>query len=155
MTGAERLAKIREWLNCEVPERQLKGRTKPFQLGFQCGVDWAKDQVEDIYNAPCPLGQAQPDPHPLGSVRFDEATEEQFVEFWGATGFMPLDWEGRSKPLANGGRLKPMLSVEFGGLILYAMVGGAIPLPVRFATFQEALDALNELAATKIMGGWA
>jgi hypothetical protein len=155
MTDAERLAKIREWLNCEVPERQLKGRTKPFQLGFQCGVDWAKDQVEDIYNAPCPLGQAQPDPHPLGSVRFDEATEEQFREFWGAAGFVIGGSENEgiwADKLVNG--FPDELTVSKNGAIDMYAGGTSISLG-RLATFQEALDALNELAATKIMGGWA
>jgi hypothetical protein len=96
----------------------------------------------------------EPDPHPLGSVRFDEATEEQFAEFWEAAGFVIGGnthvgiWADK---LVNG--FPDELTVSKNGAI--DMYAGATSIHLgRLPTFQEALDALNELAATKIMGGW-
>ena len=156
MTGAERkLKSVLEWLKTE-PAIPNGGQDWPEdkKSGFRHGYQWAQDDLEDIYNAHCPLGQAQPETHPLGSVRFDEATEEQFREFWEAAGFV------------IGGNYKAMWAEKFlngfpdeitvfprGWITLFSGdTGTSLGLS---PTFQEALDALNELAATKIMGGWA
>jgi hypothetical protein len=116
--------------------------------GFAEGYGCAQESVLDILDA-------QPDPHPLGSVRFDEATEEQFREFWEAAGFVIGGSENEgiwADKLVNG--FPDELTVSKNGAI--DMYEGATSIYLgRLATFQEALDALNELAATKIMGGWA
>jgi len=99
-------------------------------------------------------GIAQPDPHPLASMRFDEATPEQFREFWEAAGFAIGAHDKKmwaDKPL-NG--VTDELTVFQGGMITLWSGDSDIHIASPL-TFQEALDALNELAATKIMGGWA
>lgn len=149
MTDAERLAKIREWVTGELRSPHI---ATPYDTGVIHGYGSAQESVLDILDA-------QPDPHPLGSVRFDEATEEQFVEFWGAAGFGANKWfwEGHLKQLRSSSDIGKGLLVEPNGLLSYATERMTIALPQHysFATFQEALDALNELAGTKIMGGWA
>jgi hypothetical protein len=143
MTDAERLNMIREACRDgladakSIPEDQ-----------FMAGVYYSFGKILDIL-------ESQPDPHPLGSVRFGEATEEQFREFWEAAGFVIGGnahvgiWADK---LVNG--FPDELTVSKNGAI--DMYEGATSIYLgRPATFQEALDALNELAATKIMGGWA
>ena len=88
--------------------------------------------------------------HPLYSMQFADATPEQFKEFWEAAGFdyfpKPCRWIGRPTKC---------------GLTVFASVDGRIsfygpPAPrVSFTTFGEAHSAIEELAATKIFGGWA
>jgi hypothetical protein len=145
MTDAERLAKIREWTQGEQSPAPVMTE---YLDGFAEGYGCAQESVLDILDE-------QPDPHPLGSVRFDEATEEQFKEFWEAAGFVIKGSENEgtwADKLVNG--FPDELTVfPRGNLTLYA--GGTEFFLGRLATFQEALDALNELAATKIMGGWA
>lgn len=145
MTDAEKLAKIREWMGSPMTEEFLNDHTAPYYLGYRCGHDLAKYEVGNILNA-------QPDPHPLGSVRFDEATEEQFKEFWKAAGFESAQhWA--QKFLAGDERT---LAVFKSGRISLCDECSGAEFDLSFeATFQEALDALNELAETKIMGGWA
>jgi hypothetical protein len=143
MTDAERLNMIRE--AC----RDGLADAKPIpEDQFMAGVYYSFGKVLDILDA-------QPDPHPLGSVRFDEAREEQFREFWSAAGFLIRGSENESiwaDKWVNG--FPDELTVfPRGNLTLYA--GGTEFFLGRLPTFQEALDALNELAATKIMGGWA
>jgi hypothetical protein len=143
MTDAERLNMIREACRDgladakSIPEDQ-----------FMAGVYYSFGKILDIL-------ESQPDPHPLGSVRFDEATEEQFREFWEAAGFVIGGSENEgiwADKLVNG--FPDELTVSKNGAI--DMYEGATSIYLgRFTTFQEALDALNELAATKIMGGWA
>jgi hypothetical protein len=143
MTDAERLNMIREACRDgladakSIPEDQ-----------FMAGVYYSFGKILDIL-------ESQPDPHPLGSVRFDEATEEQFREFWEAAGFVIGGSENEgiwANRLVNG--FPDELTVlSRGNLTLYS--GSVEVFLDRAATFQEALDALNELAATKIMGGWA
>jgi hypothetical protein len=110
--------------------------------------------IQDILDAAPKISVAQLDPYPLGSVRFDEATEDQFVEFWEAAGFVigthaKKMWADRS---LNG--VTDELTVFQGGMITLWSGDSDIHIASPL-TFQEALDALNELAATKIMGGWA
>jgi hypothetical protein len=147
MTDAERLAKIREWAEGLVGSAG-PGPETDYQDCCDRASECAAFEVLQIL-------EAQPDPHPLGSVRFDEATEEQFREFWEAAGFVIGGnahvgiWADK---LVNG--FPDELTVSKNGAI--DMYEGATSIYLgRLATFQEALDALNELAGTKIMGGWA
>ena len=102
--------------------------------------------------------EAQPDPHPLGSVPCMQATDDEWREFWEAHGFICLDWEGWVKPLKKPSGVDRYLGIErrMDGVTyrFWARREGA-PLPGNPATLGEALDAVNELSATKIMGGWA
>lgn len=116
-------------------------------LGSMLDPEYCFDEIIRVLND-------EPHPHPLASMRFDEATPEQFREFWEAAGFVIGGnahvgiWADK---LVNG--FPDELTVSKNGAI--DMYEGATSIYLgRLATFQEALDALNELAATKIMGGW-
>lgn len=97
--------------------------------------------------------EAKPDPHPLGSVRFDEARAKEdkhkdFLEFFGAHGFeFEMD---RSFYIA--GKKAKRASLEFGVDVFGSVMVGAIR--VKAETFGEALRLLNEVAGTEMMGGW-
>jgi hypothetical protein len=140
MTDAQRLAKIREACRDgladakSIPEDQ-----------FMAGVYYSFGKILDIL-------ESQPDPHPLGSVRFDEATEEQFREFWEAAGFV-IESDYAERYLV-GDRVN-LTIFQYGQAFMCDDCDDIEMLLNYFPTFQEALDALNELAATKIMGGWA
>lgn len=77
-------------------------------------------------------------------LRFDQATGEQFFEFWKAQGFK----------LRNGGADKDCrfvgkpIRVHPSGYVLFGDEG------VIFPTFGQALDAANQLANTELFGGW-
>jgi hypothetical protein len=140
MTDAERLNMIREACRDgladakSIPEDQ-----------FMAGVYYSFGKILDIL-------ESQPDPHPLGSVRFGEATEEQFREFWEAAGFTSVHgWFERTVA----GAPDDVTIYDDGKASLWGGRSSSEVFLGKFATFQEALDALNELAATKIMGGWA
>jgi hypothetical protein len=110
--------------------------------------------IQDILDAAPKISIPQPDPHPLGSVRFDEARAKQdkhkdFLEFFGAHGFeFEMD---RSFYIA--GKKAKRASLEFGVDVFGSVMVGAIR--VKAETFGEALRLLNEVAGTEMMGGWA
>ena len=108
----------------------------------------------------------------MRNLKFTDATPEQFKEFWEGEGW-EVSWVGTT-PIATKMTVGPgserEMSVRRTGeacLLLAEQVAilhndGAEPtfedaevsLEV-WETFGEAADALNELANTRIMGGWA
>jgi hypothetical protein len=150
MTDAGRWNALKRWAQlelagCVIENDADRGHAHAF-----------KDVLTAIKTLEAQPDDAQPDPHPLGSVRFDEATPEQFRDFWGTAGFATADQDFSSvwrRQRSTGSGQKVYIYED--GVILW---GDNWLNPVSkpmFPTFQEALDALNELAATKIMGGWA
>jgi hypothetical protein len=105
-------------------------------------------------------GIAQPYPHPLGSVRFDEATEEDMRRYWEPLGFEPFGPGAKDEPacwfqvfrqLKNGRGI----GVQNNGELLYTYWELEYPLgPVPpVTTFQEAKEFLDKMA--ELLGGWA
>jgi hypothetical protein len=141
MTDAERLAKIREWTQGEQSPAPVMTE---YLDGFAGGYESAQESVLGILDA-------QPDPHPLGSVRFDEATEEQFKEFWEAAGFTSVEgWFERTVA----GAPDDLTVYDDGKVSLWGGSAGIDEVFLgRFSTFQEAQEFLDKMA--ELLGGWA
>lgn len=97
-------------------------------------------------------------------LRFDQATYKDIKRFWGKRGFEPFGpgaketlkcWFRIYKPLKN----RCGLGIDFqSGQLIYTYweldeIFG--PPLSQSTTFGEALEILNELAATRAFGGWA
>ena len=83
----------------------------------------------------------------MRNLKFTDATPEQFKEFWEGEGWEVI-W-----PMPYGKALRKTKTGFFLSIVFEISIGTSqVPLP---ETFGEAADALNELANTRIMGGWA
>lgn len=94
-------------------------------------------------NCQCPKCMVQPnDPR---NLKFSEATQEQLDAFWRGEGWTKEQgiYERETVALVDIGIW------DDGDLEIANEIIG-----VTFTTFGEALDAANELAATKVFGGW-
>jgi hypothetical protein len=89
----------------------------------------------------------------MRNLTFHEATLEQFKEFWERAGWVIYPHSELScyaKKLCLTGLI---ISVTpRGNLRIHCLDDVIVATP---ATFGEALDAANELAGTKVFGGWA
>lgn len=100
----------------------------------------------------------------LAEVRFDEATPEQFREFWEGQGWMvdisAKECQARKESLFG----IAVYVVRYGSLsvpdIYLGYAGDSrgreleFPYPL-IATFGEALRLANNLAQAELFGGWA
>lgn len=94
----------------------------------------------------------------LSQLSFADATLEQFEEFWESEGWsVHIDCPGIEPGEVLMTHAVRVTVNEHGFSIL---LNGEVEMGeecalTKFTTFTEAVSALNELAATKIMGGWA
>ena len=88
----------------------------------------------------------------LRDIKFADATPEQFREFWEGEGWIVASSNGTFPTFA-------CKYVRLGSYRVEIREHGLVyfneSFTSTFTTFGEALDAMNELANTKIMGGWA
>lgn len=94
-------------------------------------------------------------------LKFTDATPEQFKEFWEGERWQLIPQGHGYSPCAIKnlktqfhGSVSSSLYVWGLGVIGLKTFGGSMAIR-QVNTFGEALDALNELANTRIMGGWA
>lgn len=144
MNNTDMIRLLREW---------AQGKQSPapiyteFLDGFAEGYRSAQEYVLEIL-------EAQPDPHPLASVRFGSSLD-QFKKYWEAQGFEVV-----------GGWARRFVSDGENGLVVYHDGDLYVHYRVRDLEDGQSLcpfiprpstygDALNELTSTKIMGGWA
>ena len=100
----------------------------------------------------------------MTDLTFAKATYKDIKKFWGKRGFEPFG-PGAKETLKCWGRIyKPLknrcgLGIDFqSGQLIYTYweldeIFG--PPLSQSTTFGEALEILNELAATRAFGGWA
>ena len=95
----------------------------------------------------------------LANVRFDEATDEQFRDFWSEAGFALISgpkMRGATREAKYSGEISVRMFLGDSG---YISIGTNGDMDFEFSeimdTFGEALDHMNALAAVPLFGGWA
>ena len=103
----------------------------------------------------------------MTDLRFDQATAEEFRAFWEGQGFEVNVWSCRDGDpdcidVTRTTKSEDCLWLSYhGGQVLPSVYpaddgpDSAVAFGTPITTFGEALEILNEIAATRAFGGWA
>ena len=95
----------------------------------------------------------------LGQTRFDEATPDQFCEFWEGQGWKVVDCSDiervAERVFSAGFRVNIYSLLSHAGDLSIGKKNRWLRLSESIATFDEALRLANNLAQAELFGGWA